>query len=90
VYPVRIFLKHTENANGASRASEDSPCADILLCEGVLDGRDEGARAAGHQRGLDGVSQRILGVVVVGPLVQFGHGCGYCRVESKAQLIGYQ
>ena len=75
----KSFLRHTENANGASRPGEDTPCADILLCEGVLDGGDEGARAAGHQRGLDGVAQSILGVVFVGMLVQFSHGCGCCE-----------
>lgn len=69
----RIVLRHTENANGAPRAGEDTPRADILLCEGVLDSRDEGAGAAGDQGGLDGVAHGILGVVVVGPLVVFGH-----------------
>lgn len=72
---------HTENANGASCAGEDTECADILLSKGILNGRDEGACTTGDEGGLDGGAHGVLGVVVFGPLIQFGHGCGVWGVE---------
>lgn len=83
---LQILLEHTENANGASCASEDSECADILLSKGILDGRDEGAGATSYKGGLDGRAHGILGVVVCGPLVEVGHGCGV--VERRGGVCG--
>ena len=70
--------RYTEHRNRPSRPREDSPSADILFGEGVLDGGDEEAGDGGYACGFDGGTDGVLGLVG-------GFFVGHCcdRVAAK-------
>ena len=62
---------HTVDGSSATELGEGAHGTIVLLCEGVLDGRDEETGTGGDHAGLDSGAQGILGAV--GLLLLLGH-----------------
>jgi hypothetical protein len=55
--------EHTVDGSSATEFGEGAHRTIVLLCEGVLDGRDEETGTGGDHAGLDSGAQGILGAV---------------------------
>ena len=93
---VRLLVQYcsndigqTKDCNCSSCSGEDTPCCDILLCECVLDCREECSSSSHDQRWLNRSADGIFGLVHYGLLPcrdDVGHG--QCLTANTLHSVG--